>query len=330
MKALALFSGGLDSSLAINLIKSQWIEVVGLSFISTFWCKSTENVVRKNGKTAERFGFELLVHNFTEEQFKIIKNPKFWHGKNLNPCLDCHILMLKEAKKIMKEIWADFIITGEVLGQRPKSQRRETFPIIDKESDLEWLVLRPLSAKIMDETIPEKNGWVDREKLLWIWGRWRKTQISMAKWIWWEDFPTPAGWCLLTDLWYATRLKNIIKDDEIPPENEILLLTIWRHFNYNEARIIAGRKEDENDTIEKLASDEEFLLQVEDFWSPTVTIKWIADDETLNFAAWVCARYSDWKKEDSVKVKVWKKSWFEEFRTVKPLTDEETKIYIVW
>ena len=270
-----------------------------------------------------------MTHNFTEEQFKIIKNPKFWHGKNLNPCLDCHILMLKEAKKIMEEIWADFIITWEVLGQRPKSQRRDTFPIIDKAAELEWLVLRPLSAKIMDETIPEKNWWVDREKLLWIWGRWRKDQISMAKSIWWEDFPTPAGWCLLTDIWYSSRLKNIIKDDAIPPENEILLLTIWRHFNYWDARIIVWRKEDENDTIERLAWDDEYLLEVEDYGTPAVVVKWSMTDDVLDFAAWLCARYSDWKKEEEVKVRIWKKSWSEEFRQIKPLTDDEAKIYIV-
>ena len=215
------------------------------------------------------------------------------------------------------------------MGQRPMSQRRDTFPVIDKGADLLWLVLRPLSAKLMKETIPELNSWVDRSKLLGIWWRWRKTQIEMARSSGWEDFPTPAGWCLLTDMSYSIRLKNIIKNGEIPPKNEISLLTIWRHFSLWESRIIVWRNKEENELIEKLAWTQEYLIQVTDFGSPIATIKWEINEEAIKLASGICARYSDWKNEKEVSVSISQKSWKQELSTVAPIDIEDSKKYMI-
>lgn len=330
MKALALFSGWLDSVLSILAIKKQWIEVVGVTMTSLFGCKSIEEIEEKNKKIAQRFWFEMIACEFSEEQFEIIKNPKFGHGKNLNPCLDCHILMLKKAKKIMEEIWASFIITWEVIWQRPKSQRRDTFPVIDREVELEWLIVRPLSAKLLPLTIPEKEWWIDRERLYKIWWRWRKEQIKIAQENSWDDYPTPAGWCLLTDIWYSKRLLNIIKDKSIiPPEIDIKLLTIWRHFNIWETHIIVGKKKEDNEMIFALAWENDYIMQVMNYGSPLTIIRWVYNQDNEEIIAWITARYSDGKNENSVKVRVFNKKWNEKILSIKPLSQEETKQYII-
>lgn len=238
--------------------------------------------------------------------------------------------MLKEAKKIMLEQWADFIITWEVIWQRPKSQRRDTFPVIDKDAGLEWLVLRPLSAKNMKATIPEINWWVDREKLYDIWGRWRKKQIELAKMASWEDFPAPAGGCLLTDIGYSNRLKNIIKWDNIPSKEDIMLVPVWRHFIIDNSRIISWRNKEDNEIIFNLASNDEMIFQAADCWSPFTIIKWEINDTTINIAAWITARYCDKKNEENVKVRIFNKWWEERYINISPSKDEDIRKYIVW
>lgn len=309
-KAIALYSWGLDSTLAIMMMQKQWIEIIWLSFISLFWCKSEKETILENERNAKRFSFRLINQDFTKGQWEIIKHPVYGLWKRLNPCLDCHILMLKEAKKVMEAEWADFIITWEVLWQRPKSQRRDTFPIIDRDSWLEWLILRPLCAKKLKPTIPEQMWWVDREKLLDITWRWRKTQIEMAAWFNWPDFPAPAWWCLLTDVGHTNRMRDMVAKDEIPDEIDVRLISAWRHFNIWNAKVIVWRNEADNDKIYAIAWNDDILLQAEDFWSPIVIIRWEFDDSTIKEAAGITARYAStkWYKW-LIKVKVFSKSW---------------------
>ncbi len=237
--------------------------------------------------------------------------------------MDCHILMLKEAKKIMLEKWADFVVTWEVLGQRPKSQRRDTFPVIDRDAWLEWLVVRPLSANIMNPTIPEKSWWIDRDKMYHIGWRWRKTQIALAKSIWWEDFPAPAWWCLLTDLWYTNRLKHITKDEIIPDETDILLVPVWRHFIYSDVRIITWRNKEDNDMIMEFAKPNDILMQAIWCWSPTTILRWETDNSTIELAASITARYSDNKKQKKVIIDIFTKQNKIKILEIAPAIDEE-------
>ncbi|HEX8948665.1 MAG TPA: 7-cyano-7-deazaguanine synthase, partial [Dissulfurispiraceae bacterium] len=182
-KAIALYSGGLDSTLAILVAMRQGIEVTAVTFLTHFGCDiSDKSSCSKDPFAASaKFGFEVKLCHLAEKFVEIVKRPKFGHGKNMNPCIDCRILMLKEAKELMAMRGAHFIVTGEVLGQRPMSQRRDTFPRIDREAGLEGYILRPLSAKLLKPTIAEQSGLVDRERLYGFHGRSRKPQMALAE-----------------------------------------------------------------------------------------------------------------------------------------------------
>ncbi len=302
-KAVALLSGGLDSTLAILLVKRLGVEVTALTFLTHFGCDITDSSsCSKNPfPAAEKFGFTVKLSHLAEKFTEIVKKPRFGHGKNLNPCIDCRILMLREAGEFMRLSGSDFIVTGEVLGQRPMSQRRETFPLIDREAGLKGLVLRPLSAKLLPPTLAEERGLIDREKLLGISGRGRKPQMRLA----WEfgltDYPNPAGGCLLTDPNYSWRLKELLEHDPDPAARELNLLRVGRHFRVGPAKVIAGRNERENALIESLAAPGEALLRALDCGSPSVLVTGPFDDEIIRQAAAVCARYCD-KKDANVAV----------------------------
>jgi tRNA U34 2-thiouridine synthase MnmA/TrmU len=302
-KALALYSGGLDSTLAILVILKQGIEVTAVQFITDFGCKISSKSLR--AEVSEKFGFEVRENYISDKFLDIVKNPKFGHGKNMNPCMDCKILMLKEAKKFMEQEGADFIITGEVLWQRPMSQRRDTFPRIDKEAGLDGYILRPLSAKLLKPTVPEQTGIVDREKLYGFSGRTRKPQMALAKEFGLSEYPQPAGGCLLTDPIYSFRFKELLSQNPSPSLKDIKLLRLGRHFRISQdCKIIVGRNEKENDAIQLLAGDKDYLLNVEGYGSPITIIQGSASDDVLQLAASICARYSDAKKLDSIEVAI--------------------------
>jgi tRNA U34 2-thiouridine synthase MnmA/TrmU len=310
-KAIALYSGGLDSTLAILVAMRQGIKVTAITFLTHFGCDiSDKSSCSKNPFAAsEKFGFEVKLCHLSDKFIEIVKNPKFGHGKNMNPCIDCRILMLREAKEFMKMVGADFIITGEVLYQRPMSQRRDTFPKIDREAGLEGYVLRPLSAKLLKPTIPEQMGIVNRELLWNFHGRSRKPQMSLAKEMGLTEYPAPAGGCLLTDPLYSYRLKELLIHNPSPSVKDINLLRIGRHFRISDKRrIIVGRDENENNTIQTLAENADYLLWVDGFGSPLTIVCANADgdptDEDLKLAASICARYSDAKQLPVVEVTV--------------------------
>jgi tRNA U34 2-thiouridine synthase MnmA/TrmU len=306
-KAVALFSGGLDSTLAILVMLKQGVKVTAITFLNHFGCDITDksSCSKDPFSAAEKFGFEVKLAHLSESFLEIVKNPKYGHGKNMNPCIDCRILMLKEARQLMGLIRADFLITGEVVGQRPMSQRKNSFPMIDKQAMVRGYVLRPLSAKLLDITIPEQGGLVDRDALYGFNGRSRKPQMALAKEFGLTDYPAPAGGCLLTEPNYSFRLKELLTHKKDPDFKDINLLKIGRHFRFSsECKIIIGRDQKENESLLSFSGPEDYMLKVEGYGSPITLIAGKTTDKALEIAASLCARYSDAKNLAEIDVTV--------------------------
>ncbi len=294
MKAVALLSGGLDSTLAIRVILDQDIEVIAIHFLTPFNSTSREgyptHAVRK---AMESMGVELKEVYLVENYFKMLRNPKHGYGKNMNPCTDCHTLMCREAKEIMEEIGASFVITGEVLGQRPMSQHKTALKSVEKGSGLQGLLLRPLSARLLPPTIPEEEGWVDREKLLAFSGRSRKPQIALAEQYGITDYPAPAGGCLLTAVEFSRKLKDILDHSDIDI-NVAELLKVGRHFRLSpQSKLIVGRNKEENERIQKLAQTGDVLFDPVEVMGPTALVRGEIDGEMIYLASRIVARYCD-------------------------------------
>ncbi|MDR4507546.1 MAG: hypothetical protein MRJ65_04800 [Candidatus Brocadiaceae bacterium] len=304
-KALALLSGGLDSTLAIRVIQEQGIEVIALNFVTVFCrCTSHGSCKLEAVKVSEKFGIPIKVINTTERFLEIVKKPKHGYGKHMNPCIDCRINIFHAAGEYMREIGADFIITGEVLGQRPMSQRREAMKIIDKEAGLAGLVLRPLCAKHLEPTIPEITGLVDREKLLRIQGRSRKDQIQLADVFQIKDYPCSAGGCLLTDPEFAHRMKDLIRDCDANV-NDVNLLKAGRHFRLDQhTKAIVGRNDEDNTRVESLSREDDYLLRLVDMPGPLTVVRGEITEEKIQMAARLTARYGRTQIFSSVKVSV--------------------------
>ncbi len=308
-RAIALLSGGLDSALAILVLLKQGIDITAVTFLTHFGCDiSDRSSCSKNPfPVAEKFGFEVKLSHLADKFIEIVKNPKYGHGKNMNPCIDCRILMLREAKELMGMTGADFIVTGEVLGQRPMSQRRDTLNIIDRDAGVKGYVLRPLCAKLLNETAPEREGLVKREMLYNFSGRSRKPQMALARELGLTDYPAPAGGCLLTEPNYSFRLRELLDHTPEPSLDDLHLLRAGRHFRLSPTcKAIVGRDERENAVIESFAGEDRYLLKVEGVGSPSVILS--GDDASgfLPLAASLCARYSDAKHLPEVEVTVTK------------------------
>jgi tRNA-specific 2-thiouridylase len=288
MKALSMFSGGLDSMLASELIRAQRIEIQAIFLETPFF--SSE----KAAKSARTIRLSLRVIDITDRYLDIIRKPKYGYGENMNPCLDCHSLMLRIAGEMMEDEGAHFIITGDVLGQRPMSQTRKALSIIDSESGLDGLIIRPLSAKHLPPTIPETKAWVSREKMLDYSGRSRKPQIELARSFNIMDYPSPAGGCLLTDSVFSRRLTDIMSSDITLSSREIELLKIGRHFRIGpKTKIIVGRNEVENRSIGMLAAEDEILLNTVSVPGPTALLTGDISPLASELAAAITASYSD-------------------------------------
>jgi tRNA-uridine 2-sulfurtransferase len=303
-KAIALYSGGLDSTLAVLVMKRLGVEVNAVMFDTDFGCSVSR---RSGGRSVARDpGFAVETHYIGDKFIELVKDPKFGHGKNMNPCIDCKALMFKEAKRLMEERGADFLITGEVLWQRPMSQRRDTLPKIDKEAGVAGLVVRPLSAKLLAATIPEEKGLVDREKLYGMSGRSRKPQMALAKELGLLEYPQPAGGCLLTDPIFSQRLRALLARNPAPAVKDIQLLRVGRHFRTVEGHmIIVGRDEKDNEKIQCLAGPEDYLLQVtEEYGSPLVLVGPGISAAGLTLAASLCGRYSAARKLPLARVEI--------------------------
>lgn len=298
VKAVGLFSGGLDSILSSKLLKNQGIDVRLVNFTTPFFPS------RKAEVMATKMGMKLKVIDVTKDYLKVLRNPKHGYGAHLNPCIDCKIFMLRQAKKYAKKIGAQFVFTGEVLGQRPMSQHKQALKLIEKESGLKGRLLRPLSAKLLPPTRAEK--WVDRQELLDIQGRGRERQIKLANKFKIRSYPSPAGGCLLTNNEYAAKAKDLFDYKKSITLNEIKLLKVGRHFRMGKSKIIVGRNENDNKEISRLRKATDFLFEVPKVGSPLTLLSGPKTKEALELSARLTAGYSD-SKERFALVKYGKK-----------------------
>lgn len=309
VKAVGMMSGGLDSTLAAALLLRQGIEVVGVNFYTGF-CVTEQhrrlNIPGRDGKPCRNealragadLGFEVRLVDIAEEYFGMLTNPKYGVGQAANPCVDCRIFMLRKVKGVLEEEGADFVFTGEVVGQRPMSQRRPVMDLIEEECGLEGRLLRPLSAKLLPATVPEREGLVDRERLLGIWGRSRSQQIQWAAELGVTDYPQPAGGCcFLADLNYAMKFRDLVahRPKERTLRNEdVILLGVGRHFRLSDrTKLVVGRNRHENRVIESLRGRDHWLFQPAELMGPTSLVEGDAWPEELLRAARITARYVD-------------------------------------
>ena len=324
-RVLAMVSGGLDSLLAAKLIKEQGIEVIGICFKSYFF--SPENAI----KMCKQIDMPLEIVDFSEEHFEMVKNPKHGYGKNMNPCIDCHAMMMTYAGELLEKFNADFIITGEVLNQRPMSQNKRSLDLVKKESGFSNKILRPLCAKNIEPTEMELNGLVDREKLLDISGRTRTAQIELAEKWGIVDYPSPAGGCKLTEPNYSIRLEDLMENRKNIEEKDINLLKYGRHFRLSpNAKIVATRTEEETINAKKCITKEDLVFFPARFAGAMIAIIGNPSKEEIEFAAKVAGRYSKGKNEETLEVKYGHYTKpLQNIITVKPATEEELKQYMI-
>jgi len=323
MKAIGLLSGGLDSTLTVKLLLDMGFEVICLNMKTPF-CLCDRKGSCSSQKVAEKYKLSLVRIFGGKDYIDLIKNPKHGYGRGLNPCIDCRIYLFSRAKELMKKEKAEFIFTGEVLGQRPMSQRLDAMRVIDKESGLLGRVLRPLSAKVLEPTIMEEQKIIDREKLLSIQGRSRKPQMALAKKLEIGDYPCPAGGCLLTDAEFANRLKDAFRfgEDNL---RDIELLKVGRHFRLpSGAKVVCGRDKDENEKLLFLAKEGESKFTVEKIKSTYALLLGEPTSENNLSASRICARYSKSKGNNRLTIKCWTDSAdvFDKIES-EPISDEE-------
>jgi len=301
VKAVGLISGGLDSALAVKLVLEQGIAVIGYNLRTPFLAEANEAVVRTLG---ENLGIELVVEDAGEDYVELVKAPRFGRGAALNPCVDCHIYMLRRAKALMRERGAAFCFTGEVLGQRPMSQRRRQLELIEREAGLEGKLLRPLSAKLLPPTHPEIERLVDRRKLLDVRGRSRKRQITLARSYDINGYSSPAGGCLLTDENFAARLADAFAHGAYGAD-DINLLKIGRHFRLpSGAKAIVGRNEGENEKILEHLDDAGAAFEIVGVGSPVTLLRPAREGDWPRAAA-LTLRYSDARENGAAEARVW-------------------------
>ena len=294
---IGLISGGLDSMLAARILMDQDIHVIGISFVTPFF--GSERAER----AAAMIDMELRIMDITELHLEIVKSPKYGYGKGMNPCIDCHALMFREAGKVMEAEGADFLFSGEVLGERPMSQNRQSLMIVARQSGYQDFIIRPLSARLLPETLPEREGKVDREKLLDISGRSRKPQIELAAHYGITEYPQPAGGCLLTEPGYSRRLRELMEHSLALDPRDIQMLRIGRHFRLDTGeKVIVGRDQDENEKLLSLKEEEDITLDVSDYPSPITIIPHGASQDAIAKAASICVRYSDAPHSEGVVV----------------------------
>jgi len=300
-KVVALLSGGLDSQLAVKMMQKQGFEVSAVA-IKTPFCdfdcgRGCGFEIRER---ADTLGVDLKTVYLGDEYIEMLKNPKHGFGSGMNPCIDCRTMMFKAAKKHMEEIGAEFIISGEVLGQRPMSQHGPALRTIEKESDLKGKIVRPLSAALLAKTEPEENGLIKRENLGMISGRSRKGQLELAKEYGIEDPPNAGGGCLLTDPAFSLRAKDLFGHIETPTTNDIDLLKIGRHFRLDQStKLVVGRNHNENEMIKSLVLPDDVLFEARDHVGPVSILRGKNNVDYLDFAAQITLRYSDAPKSES-------------------------------
>jgi tRNA U34 2-thiouridine synthase MnmA/TrmU len=298
IKALGLLSGGLDSHLATHIMQDMGFDITLLNFSSPF-CNCTKKKASCNNeakKIADELGMPCQVEFLGQEYLDIIRNPKFGYGKNMNPCIDCRVMIFKRAKSKMKKLGSAFIFTGEVLDQRPMSQNLTKMTMIERESGLEGYVVRPLSAKLLPPTIPEKEGIIDREKMLSIRGRSRKDQIQLGR----DEYSLPeeslcsSGGCLLTDPNFAVRIRDLMENNVGATVKDTHFLKVGRHFRLtNKLKVVVGRNHEENNKLVKMASSTDFLFYPDHIGikGPLTVIQGFFDKDTIKQIGGISSSY---------------------------------------
>ena len=335
-KAVALISGGLDSLLAARLMLEQGIHVEGINFYTGFCVEGHTHAIRKKDKakpkrnnalwSAEQLGIKLHIIDIIEEYKDVLINPKHGYGANMNPCLDCKIFMVGKARQWMEENGFDFIITGEVMGQRPMSQRKDLLPVVVRESGADDRLLRPLCAKNLAPTLPEREGWVDRDKLLDFSGRNRKPQMALAKQFGFEDYASPAGGCcFLTDKNYSNKLVDLwqARNDKNYELDDIMLLKVGRHLRPSpHYKIIVSREDGENRFLNGYRK--QFItLEIKSHNGPLSLIDGSPDHDDLQQAARIAARFSQGRNAETVSVKATLLDGAEKMLEVRPMSPDE-------
>lgn len=336
-KALALISGGLDSLLAARLIQQQGIQVEGVNFYTGFCVEGHTHAIRQHDRkrtkrnnalwVAEQLGIKLHIIDIVEEYKDVVINPRHGYGANLNPCLDCKIFMVQKALDWIRQNDFDFIITGEVIGQRPKSQLKRCMPIIADESGAEDLLLRPLCALSLPPTLPEREGWVDRERLRDFSGRSRKPQMALAREFGFADYAQPAGGCcFLTDRSYSVKLQDLwtnrgSRQYEI---DDIMLLKVGRHIRpCKDFKLIIAREEGENNFLSGYRNQFQSIKTVSHAGPLALVEGAPLDQAQLELACAITARFSKGRDADSVELRVSNRGQDDHSVRVKPLTAEQ-------
>jgi len=288
VRALGLCSGGLDSMLAGLVLRDQDIDVAWVTFETPFFNAA------KARKASKITGIPLTVKPIFNVYMKMLKNPPAGYGKHMNPCMDCHALMFKLAGELMRAKNFDFLFSGEVLGQRPMSQNKSSLGYVEKHSGFKGYIVRPLSARNLPLTIPEKEGLVERDRLLDISGRGRNRQIKLAQKFGISDYPAPAGGCLLTDKNFSNRLRDLFDHRDECTEEELLLLKYGRHFRLNpETKLIVGRTQKDNENILKYHNPQtDTVIDVKDYAGPTALIPHGGPKDMIYLAGSICVGYS--------------------------------------
>jgi hypothetical protein len=339
IKAVGMLSGGLDSMLAVRIMLDQGIEVTALHFRTGFSYFERNRAAGRRPvgpsdaeRAAEALGVPLKMIDVSDEYVPIVLHPRFGYGSGMNPCVDCRIFLLRQAKAWMEAHGYHFIFTGEVSGQRPKSQMRPTLNTVERESGLQGYLLRPLSAKLLKPTVPEKRGWVDRDKLYRISGRGRKEQIALAEELGITDYAQPSGGCCyLIHQTYSRRLRDFLdrEGDRALSGGHVQLLAVGRHLRLPSGRkVVIGRHERENDYI-TTCGVEGVLLTTLDHPGPTTLVPGEPTPEEIELAARITAGYSDGQDEPAVRVEVRGGSELVEVLTVEPFPRAEAQALMV-
>ncbi|MBI5575020.1 MAG: hypothetical protein HY896_01510 [Deltaproteobacteria bacterium] len=295
-RGVMLLSGGLDSTLAAKMMVDQGIELFAIHFTSPF-CTCTRGAASAGCHSqaqiaAARMGMPVRTVSKGTEYIEIVRNPKHGRGSAMNPCVDCRIFTFRKSREYMEEIGASFLVTGEVVGQRPMSQRSDAMRVIEKYSGCADIVLRPLSARQLEPTLPEREGWVDREKLLAIVGRSRKEQIRLAEEWRISDYPCPAGGCLLTDKTFSIKVRDLLEHSPSPDMTDLNLLKVGRHFRMpGGEKVIVGRDEAENRKLEALGRGKLRVYIAEGFPGPSVGVNGKGGEAPLGILSRIFTRY---------------------------------------
>lgn len=299
-KGIGLLSGGLDSILAVKVLLEQDLDLLGLIFVTPFFGP------KPGVDLSTMTGITVRPVEISEKHLEMLKKPLYGYGSQMNPCIDCHALMLREAGRLMEEEGADFLFTGEVLGQRPMSQRRDSMRSVEKLSGYPGRVLRPLSAKLLPPTLVETEGLVDREKLLNISGRSRKRQMELVARYGITDYPQPGGGCLLTNEGFVHKLKELFTRYPQAAAREVEMLKWGRHFRLPAGNICAiGRHQADNEKLTAQTCEEDIVLRVMDFPGPTgILMASSSVEEDLPLAASILASYSDASRDPLEPVRV--------------------------